>query len=105
MRSNHLKRHMTTHKDILSMSEDDVREELRVRHAVHMEGEKRRQKVEEIAHQESIPIEYCNQLTNSSASTLDTTTLEIELLQGNRLYLDKIELGKQIAAIIIKGVV
>ena len=42
MRIDHLKRHHQTHKDILSMTDDDAREEIRARHAtqIHREMEK-----------------------------------------------------------------
>ena len=40
MRSDILKRHASTHKDILSMSEDEAREELKARHEVNLEREK-----------------------------------------------------------------
>ena len=41
-RSDNLKRHMGSHKDILAMDDNEVREELRVRQSVHAEREERR---------------------------------------------------------------
>ena len=58
MRSDHLKRHSAKHKDILAMSDDKVREELRARHSAQLLREERQQAVEEIAQQENIPIDY-----------------------------------------------
>ena len=42
-------------------------------------------------------------MIQSPTSTLDVTNLEEQLLQDNRDYLDNIELGKQINAIIDKA--
>ena len=94
IRSDNLKRHARIHKDILNMSEDDAREELRARHAAHIKRDEQRQKVIEIARQEDIPIDQvlCNDL-------------EEDMLQDNKDYLNKIELGKRINIIIEKGVV
>ena len=39
MRSDNIARHMTTHQDLLSLSEEEVKEELHARHAVMMERE------------------------------------------------------------------
>ena len=38
------------------MSEDEVREELKARYAVSLEREEKRQKIEDIAHKEGIPL-------------------------------------------------
>ena len=102
VRSDHIKRHARTHQDIFDMSEDEVREELRTRHTAHAQREERRQKVIEIAHQENIPIEHCNDMIQPTISVVD---LEVEMIQDNQYYLNKIELGKQINMIIGKGVV
>ena len=52
MRSDILKRHTKTHKDILSLPEEEARQELRIRHEVQTQREEKRQKLEEIAQQE-----------------------------------------------------
>ena len=100
MRSNNLKRHELTHRDILTMTDDEVREELRARDATRVYREGKHQRIEEIAQQENIPIDLCVQ---SSSRTLKT--LKEELLQTNQEYIEKIELGKQIALIIDEGTV
>ena len=56
----------------------------------------KRQKLEEFAQQEGIP------LTLDAETTLDTTSLEDEFLHNNQVDLNKIELRRQIAAIIAK---
>ena len=55
------------------------------------------QRIEEIAHREGIPFPKENDN--------DDGDLEEELLRGNRIYLDKIELGNKINGIMDKGVV
>ena len=56
MRSDHLTRHNKTHKDLLSLSDEEVKEELRRRHEIQIECEARRQKAREIALQEGFTI-------------------------------------------------
>ena len=53
VRSDTIKTHMKSHKDILSMDDGEVR----ARRDAEMHREKRRQEVKEIAQQESISIE------------------------------------------------
>ena len=100
LRKDTLNRHHETHKDILSMSDEDMREEIRARHAAQMYREERRQKVEEIAHQDGISINLPKEFEYE-----DIASLEEELLQTNKEYLEKIELGHQIADILDKGTV
>ena len=83
------------------MSEDEVREELKARHAIQLEREEKRQKIEEIAHQEGIPIP--KEIVDTPV--FDEENLREDLLKDNQLYLDKIELGKKIAVIIDEGMV
>ena len=47
---------MGTHKDIIAMTDEEAREELRTRHATELHREERRQEIKEIALQEGIPI-------------------------------------------------
>ena len=49
IRSDHVKRHMGTHKDIMAMTDEEAREELRTRHATELHREERRQEIKEIA--------------------------------------------------------
>ena len=101
MLSNNLKRHAKTHKDILAMSEEEAREELKARHATQLQREEKRQKIEEIANQEGIPIPK----EIIEASVFDVENLREDLLKDNQLYIEKIELGKKIALIIDEGMV
>ena len=101
MRSDVLHRHSKTHKDLLSLPEEELKEELRVRHAVQLERETKRQRVEEIAHQEglTVPKEI------SDTQPLDEENLRENLLRDNQLHLGKIELGKNISSIMDEGIV
>ena len=103
MRSDKVKRHAQSHKDILAMNNEEVRDELRARHAAELHREERRQEIEEIALQENIPISHV--AASPVVSTLDVGSLREELLCDNQDYLDRIELGKQIAVIIDEGTV
>ena len=76
-----MKRHARTHQDILTMSEDEAREELRRRNDNCLEREEKYQKLEEIAQQEEIDISNC--IETQSTSTL-TKSLEEELLKENQ---------------------
>ena len=85
------------------MSEDEARKELRRRNDSFLEREEKFQKLEELAQQKEIDISNC--IATPSRSTITTESLEEELLQENRDYLDRLELGKQIARIKNKGTV
>ena len=100
IRSDNLKRHTRTHKDILSMTDEEVREELRERHAENVYREERRKKILEIAREENIPSYGCNEVTLSSCATVNKISLREEMNHNNQEYLDKIELGEQIAKFI-----
>ena len=76
MLSNKLKRHVRTHKDILTMSNEEARLELRNRNAVQMQREERRQNLMKIAQQENIPIHHCNDQLQPSTLSTDMETLE-----------------------------
>ena len=104
MRSDTLKRHTKKHKDILTLPEEEARKELRSRHEVQLQREEKRQKLEEIAQQEGIPITLCTDIS-TTPTILDPKNLEEQLLHDNQIYLDKIDLGTHIATIIDKGTV
>ena len=96
MDSDKLKRHSLIHKDLLSLPEEQVKEELRVRHAMQMEREAKRQRIEEIAAEEglSLPKEV------TAEETIDKETVRKEMMEENQQYIAKIELGRMVAAII-----
>ena len=101
MRSDTLKRHSKTHKDLLSLSHHEVKEELRTRHLIQIEREAKRQNIVEIVLQEgwSIPKELAEH------EEFDEEDVRERLLKNNQIYLNKIEMGKKIADIIQEGVI
>ena len=107
MRSDKLKAHSLTHKDLTSMSEDEMKEELKARHTQQVERESRAAKVQlvkKIAVQEevSIPPEVIavEEGLSIAERPLDDVTLLGDLLQRNQNFLDKIEFGGRIARLI-----
>ena len=97
MRSDHLERHSKVHTDLLSLTDEKVIEELKLRQTVQMEREERRQKIEEIARKEGIPTPM------EIATTEREEDLREDILRDNQYYLEKIELGKKIDAILSEG--
>ena len=89
-RSDNLKRHSLIHKDLMSLPEEEVKEELRARHAAQQEREAKRQRIEEIVEEEglTIPKEIMDN------QPLEEENLRESLLRDNQLYQEKIELGK-----------
>ena len=100
MRSDNLKRHGKIHDIVLDINENEAREELKARHAAKLERAEKIQRIEEIAHREGIPFPKEEPISDN-----DGGELEEELLRGNRIYLDKIELGNKVNSIMDKGVV
>ena len=93
MDSDKLKRHTRIHKDLLSLSEDEVKKELRERHDIIMERDAKRRRVEEIAVEEGLSIPQ-------EIKSIDKESVRNELIIGNELYKAKIELGRIVADII-----
>ena len=100
---------MTSHKDILTMTDEEVLEKLQIRHAVHTQQEKRRQRVEEIALQEDIPIDsdsfklhYCNDGMQHNAASLNADKYVRErLIKNNNIYKEKLKIGEQIHTLML----
>ena len=107
MRSDTLKAHNLTHKDLLSLPEDEIKEELKARHAQQLEQESRAAKVrliKKIAVQEevSIPPEVVAVEEGLSIAEipLDDETLRKDILESKQKFHAKIEFGERIARII-----
>ena len=102
MRSDHLKRHKQIHKDLLSLSDDEIRKELKSRQDIKKNQEEKIQKIEEIARENdlAIPEEIVSKKREAVDKIDDVRT---RCLQNHQLYLRKIELGKQVATIIANG--
>ena len=106
MDSDKLKRHSSTHKDLLSLPEEEIREELRARHTLEVdrkEREAKQQRVEEIALQEGLTVP--REIIEASPEFHDEGDLREDLMKDRQLYLDKVELGKKIDTIIDEGVI
>ena len=101
MLSNNLKRHAKIHKDLLSLSDEQVKKELRKRHATQLEREAKRKRVEDIALEQGVspPEEISN------TQPLEKDDLREDLLKDNQLYLEKIKLGKVVSSILDEGII
>ena len=101
MRSDKLKGHMKTHKDLLDLPKDELEEELRARHDIQQEHEAKRQRVVETAKSIGVPVpEEIEDL-----ESMDKDNLRELLLKDNQRYLKQIELGKNISSILDEGVI
>ena len=92
MRSDNLERHTKIHDAILDMSDDEAREELKARHVANMERKVKRQRIEELERDIATDEDEYDELRQ-------------RLLLDNRVYLEKIELGRKIFDILNEGVV
>ena len=97
MRSDHLKRHKQTHKDLLSLTDDEIKNELQPRQEIKEKREEKIQKIKEIARENNLSIPEEVKKHNQ------TNDVRARCLQNHKLYLEKIELGKQVATIIENG--
>ena len=75
MLSNKLKRHMKTHKSFLAMSDEEVKEMLKVRHENQLQQDKKIQQVENIAQSMGIPADFCRDGDNHTLSHSKYTSL------------------------------
>ena len=100
MRSDHLNRHKQTHRDLLSLPDDEIEEELKTRQQIKKKQAEKLQRIQEIAQENEleIPEEY-----RKRESVDDIDNVRTRCLRNHQLYLEKIELGKQVATIIESG--
>ena len=106
MRSDNMKRHMRKHRDIYSLDEKDMREEIKERKRQYDNKEARKRLVREIALQENAPMSCIEEDQGSDGNTLvEEERLEEEMRRDNQKYLQNIELGKKISDIVDKGVI
>ena len=93
MRSDHLKRHKQTHRDLLSLPVNEIKNELETRQEIKKKQEERIQKIEEIAkgHDLAIPEDIFNK-KRESANEIDD--VRARCLQNYQFYLEKIKTGK-----------
>ena len=102
MRSDHLKRHKQTHRDLLSLPVNEIKNELETRQEIKKKQEERIQKIEEIAKENNLAIP--DEITSRKRESVDEIDdVRTRCLQNQQLYLEKIELGKQVATIVESG--
>ena len=107
MRSDNLKRHMRKHRDLYSLDENDMREEIKERKRQYDNREERTRLAREIAQQEDAPLECIDAQRVKGTKSLEVVEEKIdkeavrkEMVEENQQYIDKIELGRMIASII-----
>ena len=100
MRSDNLRGHMKRHKDLLALPEDEFRKEVKARHEFELSREAKRQRLENIALEEGIPIP---KEIASSKMVEDTGDLKERMLQEQNNYLEKLELGRKVSDILETG--
>ena len=100
MRSDNLNRHLRTHKDILSMTDEEAREELKERHELHKQRVEGMRRITKLSLEENIPIELCRDLMTPGLSPEIKRDTREEMILNKQEYLEKIELGKEVAACI-----
>ena len=100
MRSDNLKRHKQTHKDLLSLTDNEIKNELKARQEIKEKQEEKIRKIEEIARENNLTIP---EEIKKHKPVHQTNDVRARCLQNHKLYLEKIELGKQVASIIESG--
>ena len=71
-RSDNIKRHIKTHKDLYSLDENEIRDEIKERKRQYENREERRRLVHEIALQEGAPLECIEETVNPALDGLAT---------------------------------
>ena len=105
MRDDNIKRHMKTHADLTVMKdENDIREEIRKRKLVEDEQAEQLQKIAKIAIEEDAS-PSCYEQSFPNTRTSIPVNFEEELLQYNKIYLEKKETGRKIHEALVKGIV
>ena len=101
IRSDVVKRHNRTHKDLMKTSTEEGCEEIRARHATALGCQEKQQ----VVCQEGVPLELCNDVASSSSVAHSNTDFKDILLQNARVYRESIGIGRQVADILNEGVV
>ena len=102
MRKSSLRRHKRTH--LLSFSNDDNMKDLKARHKSNEKKEKeqvKQQKIEDIAGQNDLSIP--SETVKTHASEDEIENVRLRCFHNYQLYLNKIELGMEVATIVRNG--
>ena len=100
MRSDNLERHMSKHRELHTLDEEEIRDEIKRRKKMRETREEREQLVRQIADEEGLPPEYCDIETSD---TQDPIPVVEELLNDDQTYTRKIERGRTICNILEQG--
>ena len=100
MRSDTLKRHMLKHRELHSLDEDEMRDEIKQRKKLRETREGREQLVRRIAEEEGLPPEYCDM---EVPDALRPVSVEKQLMDDDKIYSGKIERGRIISSVLEKG--
>ena len=102
MRSNTLKRHMLKHRELHTLDENEIHDEIKRRKKLRETREEREQLVRKIAEEEGLPLEYCD---IEVLDALKPVSIEKLLLDDDQIYSRKIENGRIISNVLEKGIV
>ena len=101
IRSDHLKRHMLKHRELHTLDEEEIRDEIKRRKKLRETREEREQLVRQIADEEGLPHEYCDIETPGTKE--GPLPVEEELLKDDQTYTRQIERGRTICKILEQG--
>ena len=101
MRSDTLKRHMLKHRELHSLDEDEIRDEIKRRKKLVETREDREQLVRQIAEEEGLSPEYYCDIETPDA--VNPISVEKEIMDDDQIYSRTIERGKIITTVLEKG--
>lgn len=99
MRSDNLKRHMKVHKDILNLPDDELKEELQIRHNLQVENDRKRKRV--VATAQSLGVSIPDEVRGPML--VGKGDIRESLITLNKIYLQKVALGQEVSNIISEG--
>ena len=101
MRSDHYDRHMKIHKDILTLSSEEMEEELKARHArkmVKKEREEKRQQILLCASNLNVSIP---EEVQDRSDVEGEESIHQRLLKNKMLYLERVKIGEEISKYLV----
>ena len=102
VRSDTLKRHMKMHKDLTSLPEEELEEELRLRHKnqkAEKDQEQKRQKVVNTA--KNIGVIIPEEMRDPAS--IDESNVRDRLVKNNKVYLSRVKVGEIISKVLYEG--
>ena len=99
MRSDNLKSHMLKHRELRTLDEEEIRDEIKRRKKLRETRDEREQLVRQIADEEGLPHEYCDIETPDTEE--DLPPLEEDLLKDYETYTRRIECGRTICKMVV----